>query len=194
MQNILNLRNYKKQIPEPLPPPEQYTPEPEMEEPTPPKKSYESLEPISWKAPEYTHHYKTTDWFWAVGILTLGFLATAIIMSNYLFAIFIAIAGFSLAMYGAKPPRILHCSVSVKGIQIGTTLHPFNMIESFWVFYDPPVVKELSIKSQKPLLPYIKIPLGDANPTDIRMFLMRYIPEEHQEESTIDFIAQFLRL
>ncbi|MBI2053042.1 MAG: hypothetical protein HYT34_02235, partial [Candidatus Ryanbacteria bacterium] len=66
-------------------------------------------------------------------------------------------------------------------------------LKSFWVFYTPGGVKELSLKLEKALAPYLRIPLGDANPNEVRTFLLNYLPEKKQEDSLIDALMRYLQ-
>lgn len=149
---------------------------------------------ITWQAPEYTHYFKTSDWYWSVGILTLALFAVGLIMRNFLFSLLVVIAGFTVAMYGAKKPRTVTFSIDLEGLRIGDTLHPFETLKSFWIFYDPPLTKELSVESQKMMMPHIKIPLAEANPAKIRAYLVQYMPEKHQEESLVEHLIRYFKL
>ena len=147
---------------------------------------------ISWQASEYAYIKKSPDWYWAVGILTIGFFAVAMIFGNMLFGVFMLLAGFTIALYGARPPRIVTCTLSAEGVRIENRVYPYESLKSFWIFYHPPQVKELSVESQKLIMPQIKIPLGDANPAEVRTYLQQFMPEHQQEESLIDTATRFL--
>ena len=149
--------------------------------------------PLSWQAPEYNYNQKSADWFWIVGIFSLTLFAVALIFNNTLFAIFIIIAGFTIAMYGARRPRIIQFSITIRGFQIGKNLFPYNTLKSFWIHYDPPFKKELVIQSEKMFMPHIKIPLGDTDPNDIREILLKFLKEKEYEESLIDAIGDYLK-
>ena len=143
-------------------------------------------ESISWQAPEYQHVPKSRDWYWAVGILTIGLFVVALLFSNFLFGIFVLLGGFTIALYGARAPQTVAFSLSVEGIRIQNRVYPYESLQSFWIFYHPPHVKELSVESQKMIMPHIKIPLENQNPAKIRAYLQQFLPERQQEESLID--------
>jgi len=103
------------------------------------------------------------------------------------------LGGFTIALYGARPPRIISFSLSVEGVRIENRVYPYESLKSFWIFYHPPQIKELSVESQKMIVPQIKIPLGDTNPAEIRAYLQQFIPERQQEESLIDTAMRFLK-
>lgn len=147
--------------------------------------------PISWQALEYDYIPKSSNWFWVVGIFTFAFLVIAIVMKNALFSIFSLLAGFSIALYGAKKPALASFSITTAGLQINKTFYLYKEIDSFWIHYDPPRKKELSIQSKKKLMPFIKIPLGDADPNIIRKALMIFLKEEEHSESIIESVGDY---
>lgn len=147
---------------------------------------------ISWQALEYAYIKKTPDWYWAVGILTIGLFIVALIFSNFLFSIFVLLSGFTIALYGARAPQVVSFCLSIEGVRIRDRVYPYDVLKSFWIFYHPPQVKELSIESQKLIMPQIKIPLGEANPAQVRAYLQQFLPERQQEESFIDVSTRYL--
>ena len=155
--------------------------------------SKKSISVISWKAPEYADIPKTKDWFWAVGILTICFFVAALIMRNLLFGIFVLLAGFTIILYAHRKPRIISFEINARGIKIQNRLYPYENLKSFWLHYDPPHKKELSIESEKLFMPYIIIPLGDIDPNVVRDFLLKFLKEKEHKESLVDSIAQYLR-
>jgi uncharacterized membrane protein YccC len=151
------------------------------------------FKPLSWEAYEYEHHERTSDWYWALAILTIGLFCVSLIMHSYLFGLFIVLAGFTVAMYGVKEPRKVTFTLTHEGLQIQNRIYLYNSLKSFWIFYTPNVNKELSIESEKMFMPHIKIPLGDADPIEVRSHLLKFLPEKRQEELLADLFAKYLR-
>lgn len=162
-----------------------------MPEEEKPKQNFLVL--TSWEAEEYPYHEKTPDWYWAVGIVTLGFFIVAVILKNLLFALLILVGGFTFAMYGARRPKTVSFAITSRGVKIANTLYPYDALQSFWLNYDPPQVKELYIISKKVLLPQLSIPLGRADPNEIREHLLKFLEEREIQESLMDTIARFFR-
>jgi hypothetical protein len=52
----------------------------------------------------------------------------------------------------------------------------------------------LSLHSKKTFLPYIQIPIGNANPIKIRETLLQYLPEIKQEFSALDRLERMIGL
>lgn len=155
-----------------------------------PKKYFD---PISWEAPEYTYYPKQKEWHWLVGIIATGLVILAVVvMKSFLFGVFIAVAAFTIMLVGTRKPRIVLFEISSRGVAASKKLYPYNNLKSFWIRYDPPRKKELSLESKKTFMPYIIMPLGDTNPNIIREQLIRFLPEKEHEESLIESISHYL--
>jgi len=146
---------------------------------------------ISWDTLEYYHEPKSSNWFWAVGLISFSAAAAAVILMNFLFAIFAILAGFTVMLYGARAPRPIRCAVTDEGVLIQKKFYPFSQIDSFCVRENifPP---SLILKSQRIFLPYISIPLGETNLKLLKENLSKYLPEKRVEIGVIDAISHHL--
>lgn len=120
------------------------------------------------------------------GIITLA----ALFWGNYLLGIFIALAAFVLYASGSGKSRAVKCAITPQGIKIENRVYEFSDIKSFWIFYDPSDIKELSLESRKTMMPQIRAPLGDTDPIKLRETLLKFIPEKKHEESLSDIIGR----
>jgi len=148
---------------------------------------------LSWQAPEYHHYDKSTDWYWWVGLVAIMLLGFAVWQGSFLFGVLVLVGWFTIILYAVRKPQIITFSINEKGVVIEKTFYPWHTLKSFWIFYNPPLLKELSLESQKTLMPYIKIPLGDTNPDQVKEALDKYLPEEEQQESIIDNLSHIAR-
>ncbi len=159
----------------------------------PAPKHNQTVRTLRWQAPEYTHHEKTADWYWAVAIIIIALLVSSYYLESILFAFIILVGGCGILIYGSKTPEIFTFEVSGAGIRIGDRLFPYETLQSFWIFYSIGDTKELSIRSDHMLVPMIKIPLGEQNPTELRELLLNFMPEVAQEESLVEVISRLLK-
>lgn len=148
---------------------------------------------IGWQAPEFEKYEKGPLWFIILGIVALIIFTISLLTKNFIFAFLIVLIVFAIFVYALKEPRIINFKIDGQGLYINEKLTPYQDLESFWIFYEPPKIKELSIKSKKWTLPLIKIPLAEQDPIAIRRALIKFIPEEKQEESLIDNLTKSLR-
>jgi len=145
---------------------------------------------IEWIAPEFEQHQKSKSWFITIGIISGILFILAVFTKNLLFALLIGLSYFTISTYAIKKPRDIKLAITPKGIKIEKTIYDFENLRSFWIFYNPPEIRELSIRSKKMIMPYIKIPLGEQNPVEIRKILIKYLPEKKHKESLIDNIVR----
>ena len=148
---------------------------------------------LEWTASEFVKYKRDKNWFILPGLVALALVAIAIILKNFLFTVGIIIAAFVVYFYATKEPRKIKFSISGKGIRVDNRIFPFEDLKSFWIFYNPPELTELSVRSKKMFMPYIKIPLGDQNPAEVRKLLVRFIPERKHNESVVDTWARKLK-
>ena len=149
-----------------------------------------NLQEFEWQAPEFEKKEKTKSWFILPAIITIILGVIALIAENTLFLIFIILAFFTFYIYANKEPRIIKFKINEKGMELDGRLHDFDTLRSFWLFYNPPEEKEISFRSKKTFFPYLRIPLADQNPNEIREFLLKFLPEKRHRESMIDIIIR----
>ena len=115
---------------------------------------YYSLMPdkaiLEWEGREYDHNPKSTDWYWALGIIAVAGTIASVLFSIYLLAVLIIIAAGVFSLHAAKEPPIHRFRLVEQGIIIGDELHHFERMLSFSVLEDvkgelPPM---LSIKTE----------------------------------------------
>ncbi|MBU6415008.1 hypothetical protein KGQ34_02080 [Patescibacteria group bacterium] len=145
---------------------------------------------LSWSAPEHQNEIPTADAKLWLGAGSLALLGYAVYAQNYLFAIIILLFGFVWYAYAHRPSRMIDFAVSVRGVTVQTRLYEFQDLQSFWIFFDPPRIKELSLESKKTLMPFLKIPLGETSPVKLRELLVKFIPEKKQEETLTEILSR----
>jgi hypothetical protein len=150
------------------------------------------IQKIEWQAPEYIFYEKSSDWFWAVGIITIAVFLAALFLKSFLFAVLIILAGFSIALYGARVPKKISFLVGPGGIKIKDRMYDYENLKSFWIEYNPPIKKELIIESKKKFIPHITILIEDINPEKLRNYLLQFLPEEKKEESLISIFFRWI--
>jgi len=151
-----------------------------------------SQKTISWETAEYAHRPKSSDWFWALGIIAVAGAAAAVLANNLLFAVLIIIAALTLTLFAARVPDTFSISLTQRGIIVGNRRYPYSAFESFWVSFEtePP---RLLLLSKKIILPQLTIPIENVSPDDVRMHLTHYIEEKEQEvNSAPERIADYL--
>lgn len=147
---------------------------------------------ISWEAPEHHHTEKGSDWYWALGIITISGAVTTIIFGNVLFGLVILLAGMVTALVSAKRPQLVSYTVSLRGVRIGQELHPYSSLKCFYINEEHPHHFELLLQSKNVFTPLFIIPVPDDAIEEIEYMLEERLPEEHLEESLGHRILEFL--
>ena len=148
---------------------------------------------IKWSAPEYEFHEKTMEWYWALGIITAALVLAAVILHNFLFAVLVVLAGFSVGLYGTRRPRTILHEINSGGVSLGNKNLNYEHIGHFWINYNPPAKKELIFESKKTFSTHTVLLLGNADPEQIRRYLLQYLKEKKIEESLVAVIARALK-
>ncbi len=151
------------------------------------------LTEIAWHTHEFKQHERGKNWFTILIIVTLIFFVGTILWKNYTFAIVILSASLCTYIYAKKEPRLIDFKINHRGIFIDDKPHLYGELRSFWIFYDPPRLKELVLVSKRKTQTAIRIPIDQENPTQLRNFLLKYLREEEQEESLMDVISDLLK-
>lgn len=145
-------------------------------------------EPIIWEALEHEHRPKTTDWYWALGIIAFGGATTALIAGNTLFALLILIGAFTMMLLATKHPTLTRFEINNRGVIIKKTLYPYSSLHSYGIPHENPL---LILRSKKTFVPFIIIPLGDIHPSEIEDVLHGHLPREEHEEPFAHKILEY---
>src|SRR3989338_10331473 len=97
--------------------------------------------------------------------------------------VFLLLGGVYYLTHNQKP-KIIEIQMTQLGVQVGKDFYPYNMINAFWVVYQPPFVQRLYLRVGSKSFRHVKIELNDQNPVEVRHLLAREVPEiEGGEES-----------
>jgi hypothetical protein len=147
---------------------------------------------LTWDAPEYYHVDKSSDWYWAVGIITVTVVILCFVFGNVLFALFVLLAAFVGTYYAGREPRLVHVEIKPRGIQVDDTLYRYDLLDSFWVDVDENPDK-IILKSKKMFMPFIAVPINEhIDPHEVRSALLRHMKEvEHHESAAHKLFEHF---
>ena len=150
------------------------------------------MEPITWEGYEYEFRQKTPDWYWALGILALAGAVTSAVLGNPLFAVIILVGAFALALFSVKRPAHTAFSVGERGVTIGATLYPFETLEAFWIAHETGGEERLILKSRKFLMPFLVLPLPEAQVSAVSARLEAKLKKEELREPVAHRIMESL--
>ena len=134
-------------------------------------------EVIVWHAYEHEHIEREADWYWAVGIVAVSAALTSMIFGDFLFAIIIVIALFTLALLARHKPELTRFEISSKGVRTGEHMHIYDDMIAFHITDEEEEEPHLLITTKKLMTQMIVIPIRHHDPADIRTFLKEHLKE-----------------
>ncbi|KKQ45453.1 MAG: hypothetical protein US63_C0016G0004 [Candidatus Moranbacteria bacterium GW2011_GWC2_37_8] len=148
----------------------------------------------TWRAPEFEVYEKSARWYLIGAVFISLIVAYALYTNSPIMAITFILLGIIGFIYLQKDPRIVNFAVTTKGILADNQLYDFENIYSFWIFYEEPNIKIISLHTKASMLPYVHIPLHGEDPVKLREFIISYIPEIKQDISLIDTLERVLHI
>lgn len=151
---------------------------------------------VSWTFPEYIKHRRGIVWYIGIAIILVLLVIFALATQSYIFLMIIVLFIAIDILRRRREPQMMEARITEDGFGFGAkTFYPWEQINSFWIAYDPPAVKNLYLDFKSGIRPSITISLENQNPLRIRKILSAYMPEDvEKDESFSDGLARFLKL
>lgn len=141
---------------------------------------------LEWHSPEHHFDKKTNDWYWIFGVIILGMAILIFYFGNFLFGIFILIAGLIIGVLSYRETKIVPIKITTKGIIFGRYLYPWMSYKSFWIEDEHIHGFRILMHPVSSLLPLTIIPVSEeVNLNDVREILLEFLDEEFLRESLI---------
>lgn len=139
---------------------------------------------LEWQSPEHHFDRKSVDWYWALGIIVLGGVILSFYFGNFLFAIFLLIAGIVVGALSYQETKSVPVKITTKGIAFGRRLYPWLSIRSFWIEDEHIHGPRILLHPTSHYLPLIVIPVNEEiDLNDVHDILLEFIDEEFLRES-----------
>lgn len=151
---------------------------------------------LRWNAYEHEHIERSSDWFWALAIVTISIAIVSILFHDFLFAVVVIIAAVTIAILSMHPPELVEFEVSERGVRVDGKLHRYDEIISFWVEDEHDHVHRplLLIDTVKFMHPNIIIPIEHIDPHTVRAYLKQHSNETPMKEPAAHKILEFFGL
>ncbi len=127
---------------------------------------------IIWEATEYEEKERSTDWFWALGVIVVAGSLAALIFGNYFFAILLIIGGGMLGYFAIKKPEMISYKLNEKGFFAHSEFYPYEKIKAFWV--QTGVSNLLFVRTGRLFMPEQSVPIESAQAEAIRGIMRRH--------------------
>ncbi len=149
---------------------------------------------VHWRGPEFEHYPRSKQWYAGALIVLSLIVLYAVVDGGIVMAIVFALIGIVGYIILSQPQKVIDFAVTYDGILVGDEIYDFDDIESFWIFYEPPHTRVISLHMRGHFRPYLHIPLHQVDPVDVRKALVDFIPEEKQEQNLVDIMERLLRM
>lgn len=163
----------------------------------PPKQKEEFGKPkiiLKWKTPEFVYYPKSKNWYIIAGLVLAVLLAYSIWEKSFITAVTFIVLAVIFYMYAERKPQILDIEINDSGILFHDRFFPYENLNGFWITYEPPETKLLTISTKSFLFQKISIILTDQNPVKLRQILLEEIPEDKKlDQGGIDNFAKRIR-
>ncbi len=149
------------------------------------------IKSITWDAPEHRYIEKTSDWYWALGIIAVSAAAAAIMFGNTLFGIVILLGAGSMALFSNRKPEIIHFEVSTQGIHVGKQRYSYSTLKSFHIDTECPDGPQLLIQSERQIMSILVLPIPEEHVDNIDDIVSLKLPYEALEEPFSERLLEF---
>jgi hypothetical protein len=148
---------------------------------------------VNWEAQEYIAREKNTGWYVGLAMVGLGLSALAVWLQQWTFLALVVVSVIAIVVYSSRPPRMLHYSLSSKGLSEGNKLYDFGQFKAFGVLRDD---KRFSIvlTPRKRFSPRVTVYFPEAQGEQIVDMFGARLPMEDVNMDLLDKLVRFLRI
>jgi hypothetical protein len=141
---------------------------------------------LEWHSPEHHFDKKRVDWYWILGVIVLGASVLAFYFGNFLFGVFIIIAGATIGMLSYKETKVVPIKITTKGIIFSKLLYPWMSYRSFWIEDEHTHGARILMHPVNSFLPLVVVPINEeVDLNDVRDVLLEFLEEEFLAESIV---------
>ena len=157
------------------------------------KKKTDAETIVNWEAQEYVAREKNAGWYVGLTVVGLAFAALAVLLQQWTFLALIVVSIVAIVVYSSRPPRMLHYSLSSKGLSEGNKLYDFDQFKAFGVMRDD---KRFSIvlTPRKRFSPRVTVYFPEAQGEQIVDMFGARLPMEDAKMDLLDKLVRFLRI
>ena len=148
---------------------------------------------VNWEAQEYIARDKNAGWYLGLTVVGIGLSALAIWLQQWTFLALIIVSIVAVLVYSLRPPRMLHYSLSSKGLSEGNRLYSFDQFKSFGVLRED---KRFSIvlTPKKRFSPRTVVYFPESQGEQIVDMFGTRLPMEDVKMDMLDRLVRFLRI
>ena len=148
---------------------------------------------ISWEAQEYIQRSKNTGWYIALILVGVALSVLSIFLQWWTFVVLIIVSIIALIVNNLRPPRMVHYSLTDKGIKIGSKTYEYSLFKSFGVMNENRHFSIILIP-RKRFAPRTTVYFPENQGEKIVDVFGARLPMKQVEPDALDKIVKFLRI
>lgn len=148
---------------------------------------------ISWEAEEYVIRDKTGWWYVGLAAFVIVLCGLAVILQWWTFVVVIILSAIALVIYTVRPPRVVHYSLTKKGLSEGNIFHSFDDFKSFG-FLQENGHFAIVLTPRKRFSPQVTVYFPESQGEAIIDALGVRLPMEEVHMDLLDKLIKFLRI
>jgi hypothetical protein len=151
---------------------------------------------VAWSFREYENPERSRRWYIITSLVAIFLLATAVLMSDFLFALIVILMAIILFIVHSKETEDVNFIIAETGIVLAGKFFGYKDFDNFWIVYEPEGAKNVYFKFKSSVRGSLRIPLGETNPLSVREVLLEFLPEdlEKEEEPTSEVLAKKFKI
>ncbi|PWB38583.1 MAG: hypothetical protein C3F02_02620 [Parcubacteria group bacterium] len=135
-----------------------------------------------WHFAESATHQRGRLWYIIFSLIVVALLVFSYFSKNPTFAVILVLGLIIYIITEKRGPTIFHLLVTEDGLIINDKFTSYEDLDSFYIIYFPPQIKNLYIQPKGSWRQIINIHLSDQNPVEIRRLLLKYLREDIEKE------------
>lgn len=145
---------------------------------------------LSWTNAVEKRH-RSTDWFWAVGIITIVGSGVAFFIGNSLFGVFLLLGGICLFYFNLRHEHDQIIEITEKIISINGLEYPTKKLKSFCITKSHDETDILIIRTDRFFMPLLVIKIApQIDLSDLQAALSVRVKEEELHEPPATAVAE----
>jgi len=149
---------------------------------------------VKWRGPDFEKYSHSKRWYTWLTLAVVAIVFYAVWSNSIIMALVFVLIWIVGYLQVSRVPKVLDFAVTYDGILVGDEMYEFDKIKSFWIFYEPPHTRIISLHMQDGLRPYLHIPLHQVDPVIVHEKMVEFIPEEKQELGMVEVAERLLNL
>ena len=148
---------------------------------------------VNWEAEEYLQQKKGTGWYVGFAVVVLALVVLSVILQWWTFTALVALSAVALLVYVVRPPRVLHYSLSNKGLTEGSNLYKYEDFKSFGMLQDGDKFA-IILTTRKRFSPRVTVYFPQESGEEIIDAFGMRLPMEEVKLDFLDKIVRMLRI